>query len=99
VHERGYWLIDREKGQAMYRATVDRLAAALGVTPVESVELHRGDPGTSKVGVSIAGDLVPWTSQPVDLPPDKAPDEYRMTVFLLPDAPATALDSASKGVD
>ncbi|MFN7143846.1 MAG: hypothetical protein ACK4YP_08735, partial [Myxococcota bacterium] len=100
VHERGYFLVDPTRGTTLYLAAVRRLAETLGVQAVEHVELAKGDPANPQFGVPIVGDLVPWTSQPAELPPERAPAKYRMAVIDLPTAPTNvALDSAPEGVD
>ncbi len=95
VHERGYFLVDPTRGTTLYMAAVRRIAEALGVTPVESVELAKGDPANPVFGVPIIGDLVPWTSQPAELPPERAPARYRMAVLDLPPPPDSAPAGAS----
>ncbi len=88
VHERGYFLVDPQAGSQLYNAAVTRLAEQLQVVPVEHVELTKGDPANPVFGVPISGDLVPWTSQPADLPEQSAPSRFRMAVFELPDPAA-----------
>lgn len=85
VHERGYYLVDPKRGSTLYLAAARRLAEALGQPVEHIVEIRKGDPARPEFGVPIAGDLVPWTSQPADLPPETAPAEYRMVVFDLPE--------------
>ncbi|MES2638734.1 MAG: hypothetical protein V4850_04610 [Myxococcota bacterium] len=101
VHERGYFLVDPTRGTTLYLAAVRRLGEALGVAPVEHVELAKGDPANPEFGVPIVGDLVPWTSQPAELPPERAPARYRMAVIDLPltpvATPAPAPDAAPVG--
>lgn len=99
VHERGYYLVDPTRGTTLYQAAARRIAEALGVTPQEHVEMAKGDPTRPLFGVPIIGDLVPWTSQPADIPPERAPARYRMTVLELPPETDPALDSAAAGMD
>jgi hypothetical protein len=99
LHERGYFLVDPARGTTLYLAAVRRVAEAFGVPTIESIELAKGDPDAPLFGVPITGDLVPWTSQPAEIPPDRAPAHYRMAVFELPDPAVQALDSPSNGVD
>ncbi len=87
VHERGYYLVDPVRGARLYASAVDRISASLGLTPVQYGELHQGDPANPVFGVPTSGDLVPWTSQPADLPPERAPSTFRMAVFELPPQP------------
>jgi hypothetical protein len=99
VHERGYFLVDPSRGTTLYLAAVRRIADAIGATAVEVVELTKGDPTHPEVGVPVAGDLVPWTSQPAEMPPERAPAKYRMAIIDIPTAPGPALDSAPEPVD
>ena len=99
VHERGYFLVDPTRGTTLYLAAVRRLSEALGVAAVESVEMQKGDPANPLFGVPIVGDLVPWTSQPADIPPERAPARYRMAVLELPLPADVALDTAPKDMD
>ena len=98
VHERGYYLVDPARGERLYEAAVMRLGEALGAQPLEMTELRKGDPTQPEFGVPIVGDLVPWTSQPADLPPERAPAEYRMAVFEIPSA-SEPLDTPDAAVD
>jgi hypothetical protein len=99
IHERGYFLVDPARGTTLYLAAVRRLAGALGVTADEHVELSKGDPTARLFGVPIVGDLVPWTSQPAELPPERAPARYRMAVIDFPEAAPAPLDSPPEPVD
>lgn len=84
IHERGYYLVDPSRGRDLYLAAVSKVSALFGQEAVELDELRKGDPLNPQVGVPIVGDLVPWSSQPTDLPPQKAPSIYHMAVFLVP---------------
>lgn len=84
VHERGYYLVDPARGGELYDVAVRRLGEVLATEASQHEELRKGDPANPQLGVPIVGDLVPWTSQPADLPPERAPAVYRMAVFDLP---------------
>jgi hypothetical protein len=92
LHERGYYLVDPRRGGELYETARRRLTTALGLEGTEYDELRRGDPANPVLGVPIVGDLVPWSSQPMDLPPDQAPAVYHMTVWELPDPGADLSD-------
>jgi hypothetical protein len=83
VHERGYFLVDPNQGARLYAAAVERLSTQLGESQVVIDELKKGDPSAPEFGVPITGDLVPWTSQPADLPEDRAPAIFHMAVFVI----------------
>lgn len=87
VHERGYYLVDPKRGSVLYEAARDQLRRHLAQNGEEYTELEKGDPSNPVLGVPIIGDLVPWTSQPAELPPEIAPHRFRMAVFELPAAP------------
>lgn len=83
VHERGYFLVDPNLGARLYAAAVEHLSTQLGEAPVVIDELKKGDPSAPEFGVPITGDLVPWTSQPADLPEGRAPAIFHMAVFVI----------------
>lgn len=85
VHERGYFLVDPTRGSKLFTDAVQRLGTALSQVPTVEVELRKGNPANPQFGVPIMGDLVPWTSQPAELPPERAPDAYHMAIIdILP---------------
>ena len=92
LHERGYYLVDPKRGGLLYDTARRRLGEAIGLESTEYDELTRGDPKHPQLGVPIVGDLVPWSSQPMDLPPEKAPAVYHMAVWELPDPGADLSD-------
>lgn len=92
LHERGYYLVDPKRGGELYAAARRRFSEAIGLEGFELDELKRGDPKHPELGIPIVGDLVPWSSQPMDLPPDKAPAVYHMAVWELPDPGANLSD-------
>lgn len=94
VHERGYFLSDRSQGSRLYQAAVDRISTNLGIIPIASHEMRRGDPTNPEFGVPTSGDLVPWTSQPADIPEAIAPSALRMAVFEIPPAPTDVVPAA-----
>ncbi len=86
LHERGYFLADRSQGSRLFIAAVDRISKQMGLTPLMVEEMRRGDPSNPQFGVPTSGDLVPWTSQPADIPEAIAPSAMRMAVFEVPEA-------------
>lgn len=83
LHERGYLLVDPSRGFFLYETAKDALTKVLGA-PTEYMEAVRGDPANAEFGVPTEGELIPWSSQPLKLPPGGMPDSYRMAVFKLP---------------
>ena len=90
VHERGYFLVDPTRGAKLFSEAVGRLSSTLGVSAVVLEELRKGNPAKPEFGVPIMGDLVPWTSQPAELPPERAPDAFHMAVIELSALPTAA---------
>ncbi len=84
VHERGYYLVDPRRGATLYEAAVTHLSRAFDAPVEHLVEVRRGDPTRPVFGVPHAGDLLPWTSQPADIPPEVAPAVFRMAEFVIP---------------
>jgi len=95
IHERGYYLVDPARGDELYKVAVRRAAEALGQEPEIHEELRKGDPANPELGVPIVGDLVPWSSQPADLPAQRAPAVYHMAVFQIPAWDGTEPPAAS----
>lgn len=83
LHERGYLLVEPSRGFYLYEAAKNALKQVLG-EPVESKEATRSDPANAPFGAPLAGELIPWSSQPLRLPREGMPDVYRMAVFRLP---------------
>lgn len=98
VHERGYFLTQPARGRELFEIAVEKVRVALGIEPEMHDELKKGDPANPELGVPIVGDLVPWSSQPADLPPERAPAVYHMAVFEIPEAEAV-LDTPPAAVD
>lgn len=97
VHERGYFLSDRSQGARLFIAAVERISLQLGITARMMEEMRRGDPSNPEFGVPTSGDLVPWTSQPADIPEAIAPSALRMAVFEIPADTAVPAAAAAAG--
>jgi hypothetical protein len=85
LHERGFYLLDAQRGALLYNDVLRRLALALGVLPVEVIELEFLDyPGNpyDKVGGGRPV-RVSWSSYEVEMPDRQMPDRFFMAVFDL----------------
>ena len=102
VHERGYMLLDPPGGSALYRHVVRLLTDRLGVQPEEVTELKAFDwPGRANQFPEGPA-WIPWASREVQLPTERMPQHYFMSIFDLTQwAPAnpTATDDDSAPVD
>ena len=79
VHERGYYLVDPQRGEALYEEAVAELAAFLGAPADEQLELAAADyPGNA---LDRPTSRVHWSSQKVSLHDGALPERYRMAVF------------------
>ncbi|GEM_PF-1016372 len=80
LHERGYFLVDPERGAELYQTAVGQLAARLGVQPEEQVDLAWFDfPGNRSQASQPA--RATWTASRIALHDDALPSEFRMAVF------------------
>lgn len=83
VHERGFYLIDPQRGPLLYNDVVRRLSSVLGVFPEEVIELawidYPGNPYDKAWGpVRVA-----WSSYEVLLPDEEMPNRFFMSIFDL----------------
>ena len=85
VHERGYYLLNPNQGDIMYRDVVRRMEENLDIKPMQVVEQKSFDwPG--KLDNFPPGPAwVPWASQEVQKPIQDMPGEYMMAIFDLGD--------------
>ena len=83
VHERGYYLLDPQRGALLYRDVVRQLAMLLEQEPSEYVELQWFDYPGNEYNVPDGPVYVPWSSQEVNLPDREMPSRYFMAVFDL----------------
>jgi hypothetical protein len=84
VHERGYFLVDPQRGSALYQAAVDRLATRLGTQPTEETDVAWFDyPGNRMQGQRPA--RASWTASRIALHDDALPSSFRMSIFDVSD--------------
>ena len=83
VHERGYYLLNPNQGDIMYRDVVRRMEESLGIEAQQVIEQETFDwPG--KLDNFPPGPAwVPWASQEVQKPIQDMPEEYMMAIFDL----------------
>jgi hypothetical protein len=81
VHERGYYLLDSQRGSLLYNDVVRGLSQTLQIEPIEVVELAWFDYPGNEYKVPDGPVYVPWSSQEVNLPDREMPNQYFMAVF------------------
>jgi len=79
VHERGYYLVDPQRGAALYERAVARMGAFLGADAEEAIEFEATDYPGNALGHPTS--RVHWSSQKVSLHDGALPGRYRMAVF------------------
>lgn len=83
VHERGYFLIHPYHGPVLYRDAVQRLAAGLGIQPVEVIEHAWVDYPGNQYNVPDGPVYIPWSAEEVALPDQEMPRRLYMSIFDL----------------
>ena len=83
IHQRGYYLVDPNQGDVLYRDVVRNLGEILDIQPIKIVEQAAFEwPGkTEQFPVGPA--WIPWASQEVQKPVQDMPRQYEMAVFDL----------------
>ena len=85
LHERGFYLVNAQRGALLYNDALRRMSLALGVLPVEVIELqfldYPGNPYDKAGGGRPV--RVPWSSYEVEMPDRQMPDRFFMAVFDL----------------
>lgn len=97
VHERGFYLIHPYHGPVLYRDAVQRLQAALGITPVEMVEHTWVDYPGNQYTVPDGPVYIPWSAEEVALPDQEMPRRLYMSVFDLSSLWALAEQASANG--
>ena len=82
-HERGYYLIHPYHGPVLYRDAVRRMAAGLGIEPVEVVEHEWKDYPGNQYNVPDGPVYVPWSAEEIALPDQEMPRKLYMSIFDL----------------
>ena len=83
IHQRGYYLVDPNQGDVLYRDVVRQLSEELDLQPLKVVEQAAFEwPGkTEQFPVGPA--WIPWASQEVQKPVQDMPRQYEMAIFDL----------------
>jgi len=83
VHQRGYYLVDPNQGDILYRDVVRRLSEELILEPERIIEQEAFEwPGKTR-HFAVGPAWIPWASQEVQKPVQDMPREYEMSVFDL----------------
>ena len=85
LHERGYYLVNPNEGDVLYRDVVRKLTERLGIEPKELVEQQAFDWPGKRRHFPVGPAWIPWASQEVQKPIQDMPDRYFMAIFDLYD--------------
>ena len=83
IHERGYYLLDPNKGDTLYRDVVRKFEEVLGLEAQEVVEQAAFEWPGKRRHFPVGPAWVPWAAQEVQKPTQDMPDRYFMAVFDL----------------
>lgn len=83
VHQRGYYLLDPNQGDVLYRDVLRNMSNILQISPLRVIEQQAFEwPGkTEQFPVGPA--WIPWASQEVQKPVQDMPTQYEMAIFDL----------------
>jgi hypothetical protein len=83
VHQRGYYLVDSNQGDILYRDVVRRLSETLALEPERIIEQEAFEwPGKTR-HFAVGPAWIPWASQEVQKPVQDMPRRYEMAIFDL----------------
>ena len=83
IHERGYYLVNPNKGDIFYRDIVRKLEERLGIEAKELIEQQAFDWPGKRRHFPVGPAWIPWASQEVQKPIQDMPDRYFMAIFDL----------------
>jgi len=83
VHERGYYLVDPQRGAVMYEDAVRRLSSALEIEPQQVLEHAWADYPGNEYDVPDGPVYVPWSAEEIRLPDREMPSRLYMAIFDL----------------
>ena len=83
VHERGYFLVNPQRGPVMYEDAVRRLSAALEIEPRQVLEHAWTDYPGNEYHVPDGPVYVPWSAEEIRLPDREMPKRLYMAIFDL----------------
>jgi hypothetical protein len=83
IHERGYYLLDPNKGDTLYRDVVRKFKEQLGIDVTEVIEQQAFEWPGKRRHFPVGPAWVPWASQEVQKPSQDMPDRYFMAIFDL----------------
>ena len=83
IHERGYYLVNPNKGDIFYRDIVRKLEERLGIEAKQLIEQQAFDWPGKRRNFPVGPAWIPWASQEVQKPIQDMPDRYFMAIFDL----------------
>jgi len=83
LHQRGYYLLDPNKGDIIYRDILRRLEHKLGLEALKIVEQEAFEWPGKQEQFPVGPAWIPWASQEVQKPVQDMPRKYEMAVFDL----------------
>ena len=83
VHQRGYYLVDPNQGDILYRDIVRRLSEKLGMEPERIIEQEAFEWPGKRRHFAVGPAWIPWASQEVQKPVQDMPMRYEMAIFDL----------------
>ena len=83
IHQRGYYLVDPNQGDILYRDVVRRLSERFNLEPKREIEQEAFEwPGKTR-HFAVGPAWIPWASQEVQKPVQDMPRRYEMAIFDL----------------
>ena len=83
VHQRGYFLLDPNQGDVLYRDVVRRLEERLEVPPERIIEQEAFEWPGKREQYPVGPAWIPWASQEVQKRVEDMPQRYEMAIFDL----------------
>ena len=83
VHQRGYFLLDPNQGDVLYRDIVRRLEERLEVPPERIIEQEAFEWPGKREQYPVGPAWIPWASQEVQKRVEDMPQRYEMAIFDL----------------
>ena len=83
IHQRGYFLLDPNQGDILYRDVLRRLEEKLGITAERTIEQEAFEWPGRREQFPVGPAWIPWASQEVQKPVQDMPRKYEMAIFDL----------------
>lgn len=83
IHQRGYYLLDPNQGDVLYRDVIRRMEEKLGLTAERIVEQEAFEWPGRREQFPVGPAWIPWAAQEVQKPVQDMPTIYEMAIFDL----------------